>query len=114
MELLVCDISLIEDIGFMIVPSVESNQEKDHTPNREDVSLSADHLAVRNFRRGETEIRHASELSYALHEVKVDTDWLRSCKLLDEVEASNFQLSVFSHVDVLWSNATVDGFRIGV
>ena len=114
MELLVCDIRLIEEIGFVIVSSVESDQEIDQTPNREDVSLSTDHLAVGNFRGGEAEIRYAGELSYALHEVKVDTDRFRSCKLLDEVEASNFQLAVFSHVDVLWSNATVDGFRVGV
>ena len=114
MELLVCDIRLIEEIGLVIVSSVESDQEIDQTPNREDVSLSADHLAVGNFGGGEAEIRHAGELSYALHEVKVDTDRFRSCKLLDEVEASHFQLSVFSHVDVLWSNPTVDGLRIGV
>lgn len=46
MELLVGDVSLIEDVGLVIVSSVEGDKEIYHTSNREDVGLGADHLRV--------------------------------------------------------------------
>ena len=51
-KLLICNICLIQKIGFVRLALIELTQEIDDASNGEDVGLCADLLGIGNFRRG--------------------------------------------------------------
>ena len=88
----------------------KSGQVVNDTANREDICLGTDHCRWSQLRWAESKIGDEGVLADSLHEVKVYIDGLCRGKGLDEIQATDFNLSLLGDVDVfrldvLWLGA---------
>ena len=92
----------------------KSGQVVNDTANREDICLGTDHCRWSQLRWTKSKIGDEGVLAHSLHEVKVYVDGLCRSKGLDEIQATDFNLSLLGDVDVFRGKIHVNSLGVGM